>query len=147
MLNCTAPVSEYGVCAEHRAEEVALRASVEAARDYDLFVEYPPAPVPPKLDGLRGAAGSDKYGKVALEGILDDAMKKADGRNVTLNRAAFRVGQLIRDGHVHWSDGASFCERLGQEMNLPKHEIQYILYRGKPGVTPKAGSIIEGMKS
>lgn len=47
------------------------------------------------------AAGNTNYGLAALRAIGEDVLHAPEGqRNSTLNKAAFRVGQLVRDGHL-----------------------------------------------
>ena len=130
------------LCPDHQAAQTVALGDLETRRELDTYEYFGPSPeAGPDLSGLRLGSGATRYGERALRGVLDD-VRASGGRNNGLTRAGFRVGQLIKEGHVAYADGVSFCERLGQEMKLPEREVKYVLHRNSHA----KGAIQRGME-
>ena len=138
--SCDEAACEGGLCHSHAAAERLAYGDVMAQRDIQVATDFVSPPKPPDLSGLRSARGSDRYGTEALRGIMEEARSTRDGRNVTLSRVGFRVGQLIAQGHVHYQEGADFCQSMGMAMKLPPSEVSYVLFR-------RSGALTKGMAS
>lgn len=87
---------------------------VEAARKVD---EEAPAPAP------RGA--STAYGRAALNGLLRDVAGAPEGsRNDTLNRAAFRAGQLVGGSEVAAEEAVEVLAEGARRAGLSEAETR-----------------------
>lgn len=137
---CDEAAHTGGLCHLHDVESRIAEGDVLSTRDIQVATEYPPVQRPPDLSNCRAKPGGDSYAQAALRGLLEDARTSHDGRNVTLSRIGFRVGQLIAQGHLYYQTGADFCEGLGESMGLSHHEVNYVLFR-------KSGALTKGFAS
>lgn len=76
--------------------------------------------------------GDHRYGAAALRGTVTDFLESAatDGRNVALNRAAFRLGRLIAGGHADQQTCTDTLFAAADAVGLPGWEARDTITRG-----------------
>lgn len=83
-----------------------------------------PAPEP---TGVRAAA----WARAALDGELDRLDHAVEGtRNDTLNRVAYRLGQIISSGRLQQADVEPLLLQHGVATGLPEREVQATIRSG-----------------
>jgi hypothetical protein len=92
-------------------------------------------PTPSRLDRLQGVErdrpGTTPYGRGALERECGKVALAVEGeRNDTLNRAAFRIGQLIAGGEVHKVDAINALVTAAERTGLGGREIEATIAGG-----------------
>jgi hypothetical protein len=66
-----------------------------------------------------------RYGQVALAGLVDEMRAAAEHtRNITLNRIAFRAGQLVASGQIAEDVAATEIEAAAIEAGLKAREVR-----------------------
>ncbi len=109
---------------------------------------------PPKRELLQPAAVSQNaqttpYGQAALEGEIQTLVGVPVGqRNDTLNRCAFRIGQLVSSGDISLTDAEAALTTAGEQIGLTSTEIRATMNSGlskgmaKPRGTQNSGSVL-----
>jgi hypothetical protein len=84
---------------------------------------------PPMLSPTRGP--SSAWGRAALTGELSRLGEAKEGaRNDTLNRVAFRLGQIIGAGCLEETDVEPLLLRAGVALGLREREVQGTVHSG-----------------
>jgi hypothetical protein len=84
---------------------------------------------PPPLSPARGT--SSAWGRAALNGELSKLTGAKEGaRNDTLNRVAFRLGQIVGAGCLEENDVEPLLLRAGLELGLREREVTGTVHSG-----------------
>ncbi len=70
------------------------------------------------------------YGRYALADEVGRLLATPSERNVALNKSAFRLGQLVRAGHLDVTDTASVLEAAALKLGLTDDEIRSTIRSG-----------------
>ncbi|RJQ74155.1 MAG: DUF3987 domain-containing protein [Desulfobacteraceae bacterium] len=88
------------------------------------------------------------YGRAALQGELETLVRVAEGqRNDSLNRSAFRVGQLVAGGEIEQGEAEKALIDMGDQMGLARTEVRKTVNSGlekgmkQPRAPKEAGEI------
>lgn len=102
--------------------------------------EAKPAKAVP-VSSVRRVSRTTAYGRAALDGILRDVAAAAEGsRNHTLNRAAFRAGQLVAGEQIEEAEALATLAEGGRRCGLPDAEAQKTIDSGfRAGLSEPAG--------
>lgn len=102
---------------------------LEDAPEWLLDLVRRPAPVVTAATPIHGRPGS--YGRRALESELGRlALAHVGGRNDTLNRSAFAMGQLIGEGHLDPGEVAGALLSVALRIGLTEHEAERTIGSG-----------------
>lgn len=86
--------------------------------------------VPDLPTAEAGDPRAARYAKAALEGECREIAAAPEGvRNHTLNRAAFKIGQLVAVGHLDAGDTYDRLAAAAQKCGLPDDEIRQTVVR------------------
>lgn len=126
----------------HDWDEIAAKADrfwteIESDPDtsaaFDRLVAGMNAQIPPPPPEIRprprrtirdDEAARHWYGRSALAGELDSLARALEGeRNNALNRAAFRLGQLVTSGHLSTDEVIDGCFDVARALGLGETEI------------------------
>lgn len=88
----------------------------------EILLTAKPSALPVDISSLNEI--TTPYGQVALNGILAEMRATEEGqRNRTLNRLAFRVGQLVAGGEISWQT-AQELKAAALESGLKDREVE-----------------------
>jgi len=78
----------------------------------------------------EGDGSNSPWGAAALQGECETMRSAPEGtRNDTLNRAAFRIGQIIASGHLDPEEATYAIRDAGMAAGLPEIEVRSVLGR------------------
>ena len=148
MSDCAVPgcvncAFDFGVCWPHRFEELKaggtptpdeldrLRLQVredEAMREKERIARHASA-LRVTDDGWDGHA--TRYGRKALEGIVEDVVAAEAGRNNSLFRGSARAYGLVASGHVQESVAEAMLTSAGLATGLDQYEVNQCIQSGR----------------
>lgn len=105
--------------------------------DFMALLRQPQQPAAPEADHVPLTDGDKAaYGKAALAAEVERVSAATEGtRNDTLNRAAFKLYQLVPGGYLSDSDVRMGLAVAARRTGLPNHEITAVLKSAKAGVS------------
>jgi hypothetical protein len=98
--------------------------------DRKHLLTHPPPQQRPRRR-IQSGEHRDSYGRAALRSELAELLDTPTGeRNIALNRAAFRMGQLVADGALDEGYTTAVLEAAGAELGLPVFEARSTVRSG-----------------
>ena len=137
-------VKEHAELAEF---PTAFLADLRASHYGDEDEAEQPAPQPaPKPAKKPGAGKEAAFAAAALQAEVERVANTTEGgRNDTLNRAAYNLGQLVGGGVITRQEAESALHAAGEACGLPQHEVKATTKSGldkgakQPRKGPRAG--------
>lgn len=91
----------------------------------------PPCTPPPAYVRARANGATSPWGRTRLEANVAEVTCAAPGsRNVTLNEAAFKVGQAVGSGHIDEEEALNALLDAAVGAGLPEHEARKTIASG-----------------